>query len=145
MSADEKEKQVTDEQLVKEEPQTTSAGDTNNPQEPKSKTKDKNVLEEIGDSVGRFATRTVESIKHTIDKSMNSRNTVLSIRVNEDANKKLNMLVDAGIFKSRSESAAFLIEEGIKHQDALFQKISAKLQEIDKLRHELKDIVKLDQ
>jgi hypothetical protein len=51
------------------------------------------------------------------------------------------MLVETGIFKSRSESAAYLIEEGIKHQEALFEKITAKLEKIEKLRDELKDIV----
>ena len=103
--------------------------------------KKKNVFEELGDSVERFATRTIESIKETIDKSLNARNTVLTIRVNEEANHRLNMLVDAGIFKSRSESAAFLIEEGIKHQAGLFEKIEDKLKNIEKLKDELKDII----
>jgi len=102
---------------------------------------EKNVLEEIGDSVGKFATKTFESIKHTIDKSLESRNKVMTIRVNDDANDKLNMLVDAGIFKSRSESAAFLIEEGTKQQEKLFEKITSKLKTIDKLKDELKDII----
>jgi Arc/MetJ-type ribon-helix-helix transcriptional regulator len=106
-----------------------------------SKEKRKNVLEEFGDSVGRFASKTFETIKHTIDKSLDSRNTVLTIRVNDEANRKLKMLVDAGIFKSRSESAAFLIEEGIKHQQGLFQKISEKLKKIEKIKDELKDII----
>lgn len=35
-----------------------------------SEAKQKNVFEEFGDSVGRFATRTFESIKQTIDKSL---------------------------------------------------------------------------
>ena len=102
---------------------------------------EKNVLEEFGDSVGKFATKTFESIKQSIDKSLESRNRVMTIRVNDDANDRLNMLVDAGIFKSRSESAAFLIEEGIKHQEKLFEKITSKLKTIDKLKDELKDII----
>jgi len=103
--------------------------------------KQRNVLEEIGDSIGKFAGKTVDSIKQSIDKSLISRNTVMTIRVNDDTNKKLNMLVEAGIFKSRSECAAFLIEEGIKHQDPLFHKIEDKLAHIEKLRDELKDII----
>jgi len=104
--------------------------------------KQKNVFEEFGDSVGRFATKTFDSIKHTIDKSLNSRNTVLTIRVNDEANKKLNMLVDAGIFKSRSESAAYLIEEGTKHQERLFERIEKKLVEIEKIRDQLKVVIR---
>lgn len=102
---------------------------------------EKNVFEEFGDQVGKFATKTVESIKRTIDRAMMSRNTVLTIRVNDDANEKLNMLVEAGLFKSRSESAAYLIEEGIKHQKPLFGKIAKKIDEINKLKDEMKDII----
>jgi Arc/MetJ-type ribon-helix-helix transcriptional regulator len=107
--------------------------------------KDKNQVEsafnEIGEQMEKFAVKTAESIKKAIDKALASRNTVLTIRVNEDSNKKLNMLVESGLFKSRSESAAFLIEEGIKNQDALFSKIKDKLETIDQIREELKTIV----
>lgn len=103
--------------------------------------KQKNILEELGDSVGKLATKTMESIKYTIDKSLTSRNTVMTIRVTDEANKKLTMLVDAGVFKSRSESAAFLIEEGINSQSELFKKIEQKLEKIEKLKGELRDIV----
>lgn len=105
------------------------------------KQKEKNVLEEFGDQVEKFATRTLASIKRTIDKSLSSRNIVLTIRVNDGANEKLTQLVEVGLFKSRSESAAFLIEEGIKSQENLFKKISAKMEKIDKIKAELKDIV----
>lgn len=103
--------------------------------------KEKTVLEEFGDQVEKFATRTYESIKKTIDRALYSRNIVLTIRVNDDANRKLSSLVDSGLFKSRSESAAFLIEEGIKHQEALFSKIAKKMEKIEKLKEELSDII----
>ncbi len=103
--------------------------------------KEKNVFEEFGDHVEKFASRTVESLKKTIDRALSSRNTVLTIRVNDDANRNLNTLVEAGLFKSRSESAAFLIEEGIKQQEEIFQKISQKMEEIEKLKGELSEII----
>jgi len=49
--------------------------------------------------------------------------------------------VDAGLFKSRSESAAFLIEEGAKFHEELFRKIEEKMAQITQLREELKNIV----
>lgn len=98
-------------------------------------------LDELGNHMEKFATKTAESIKRVIDKALASRNTVLTIRVNDECNEKLNMLVEAGLFKSRSESAAFLIQEGIKNQELLFSKISDKLKKIDKIREELKTIV----
>jgi hypothetical protein len=113
-------------------------------QETKSNQKAKkqpSSLDELGSHVEKFAVKTAESIKKVIDKAMASRNTVLTIRVNEDSDKKLRMLVDAGLFKSRSESAAFLIHEGIKSQESLFTKISSQLHKIDKIKTELKGII----
>jgi len=98
-------------------------------------------FDEFGDQVEKFAVKTAESIRKVIDRALASRNTVLTIRVNDESNKKLNMLVEAGLFKSRSESAAFLIEEGIKSQDTLFSKITEKLKKMEKIRDELKTIV----
>jgi len=103
--------------------------------------KQQGPFDEFGNQVEKFAVKTAESIRKVIDKALASRNTVLTIRVNDESNKKLNMLVDAGLFKSRSESAAFLIEEGIKNQQAIFSKITDKLKKMEKIREELKDIV----
>jgi len=103
--------------------------------------KAKSTLDELGSQVEKFAVKTAESIKKVIDKALASRNTVLTIRVNEESDKKLRMLVDAGLFRSRSESAAFLIQEGIKRQEPLFTKISSQLNRIDKIREELNQII----
>ncbi len=115
-----------------------------NTQETKSKSKAKKhqgTFDELGSQVEKFAVKTAESIKKVIDKAMASRNTVLTIRVNEDSDNKLRMLVEAGLFKSRSESAAFLIHEGIKCQEPLFTKISSQMHKIEKIKTELKDII----
>jgi hypothetical protein len=100
-----------------------------------------NALDELGAQVEKFAVKTAESIRKAIDKALEARNTVLTIRINDESNKKLSMLVDAGLFKSRSESAAFLIDEGIKSQAAIFAKISSKLEKIDVIKEELKNII----
>ena len=107
----------------------------------KKEKKHPSTLDELGAQVEKIAVKTAESIKKVIDKAMVARNTVLTIRVNDESNEKLRMLVDVGLFKSRSESAAFLIQEGIKSQEALFAKISTKIKRIDKIKDELKDIV----
>ncbi len=103
--------------------------------------KEKNVLKDFGDQIGDFAQKTVDTIRSTIERSLSGRNTVLSIRVSEETSEKLGMLVEAGLFKSKSESAAFLIEEGIKKQSAMFKRVIKKMEEINKLRDDLKNIV----
>jgi hypothetical protein len=106
-----------------------------------SEEKHQGAFEDFGNQVEKFAVKTADSIRKVIDRALASRNTVLTIRVNDESNKKLNMLVEAGLFKSRSESAAFLIEEGIKSQEPLFSKIMDKLKKMEKIRDELKVIV----
>jgi len=109
--------------------------------EAKTKKQHHSKLNELGTQVEKIAVKTAESIKKVIDKALASRNTVLTIRVNDDSNKKLSMLVEAGLFKSRSESAAFLIQEGIKSQEPLFSKIRNKLEKVEKIKEELKNII----
>jgi hypothetical protein len=66
------------------------------------------------------------------------------VRVNDDALKHLDMLVEADITKSRSESAAFLITEGIKANQDLFGKIGSITDQIAALRAQLRETVKID-
>lgn len=115
---------------------TKSGEDTEHKEKKKQR-----AIDEIGNHVEKLAIKTAESIKKAVDKALSSRNTVLTIRVNKESNTKLNMLVETGLFKSRSESAAFLIQEGIKRQEGLFKKISSKMEEIEKIRGDLKKIV----
>jgi len=114
---------------------------TQTKKESKTKKQHQSKLDELGSQVEKIAVRTAESIKKVIDKGLASRNTVLTIRVNDESNQKLNMLVEAGLFKSRSESAAYLIQEGIKNQEPLFAKMASKLKQIEKIKKELKNIV----
>lgn len=110
-------------------------------QEQEQEKKRQSAFDEFGNQVEKIAVKTAESIRKVVDKALASRNTVLTIRVNDECNRKMNMLVDSGLFKSRSESAAFLIQEGIKNQGVLFSKISSKLDEIEKIRGELQKVV----
>jgi len=118
--------------------------ETKNKTEKKSssnKKSEQKPLDEFGDHMEKFAIKTADSIRKVIDRALSSRNTVLTIRVNDDCNKKLNMLVEAGLFKSRSESAAFLIQEGIKSQEPLYSKIGNKFDKIGKLKDELRTLI----
>jgi hypothetical protein len=64
------------------------------------------------------------------------------IHISPDAQEKLNKLVEAGVFDSQPEAAAYLIEEGIKTQDKLFEAVEQKLMEIERLHSELRNLVK---
>jgi Arc/MetJ-type ribon-helix-helix transcriptional regulator len=86
-------------------------------------------------SIGRDISRTVERALSAKD------DYVVAVKVSHEAQDKLEQLVQAGVFRSRAEAAAFLIDEGIKAQTELFDRVSLKLSEIERLRAELRGMV----
>lgn len=87
--------------------------------------------------------RQVESFGLTLGEALQGRGNVVMVRINDEALAHLDMLVEGEITKSRSESAAFLINEGIKANDALFTRIKAITEQITTLREQLRQEVKL--
>lgn len=102
-------------------------------------------MKEVAQKTGDVLNKATESISKAIESALSSRDHVVMVRVNDDSLKQLDALVQSGIFKSRSESAAFLISEGIKAQGVLFSSISEKITEIERLRSELKTIIHPEQ
>lgn len=91
------------------------------------------------------AVKTVENFGQTIGDALQGRGNVVMVRVNDDTLHRLDQLVDAEVTKSRSESAAYLINEGIKANDALFQKINEITDQIAQLRSQLRETIQSDQ
>ena len=100
-------------------------------------------------SVRELASRIPESlsaigrdISRTIEKAMSAKDEyVVAVKVSPEAQEKLEQLVQAGVFHSRAEAAGFLIDEGIKTQAALFERVEQKLAEIERLRAELRGLI----
>ena len=86
-------------------------------------------------SIGRDISRTVERALSAKD------DYVVAVKVSHEAQDKLEQLVAAGVFRTRAEAAAFLIDEGIKAQAPLFERVSTKLSEIERLRAELRGMI----
>ena len=130
------------------------------PHEPEpSETVDDLILHEDGaessdrskmvSSVRDLASRIPESlsaigrdISRTIERAMSAKDEyVVAVKVSPDAQGKLEQLVQAGVFQSRAEAAGFLIDEGIKTQVALFERVEQKLTEIERLKAELRGLI----
>lgn len=100
-------------------------------------------------SVRDIASRIPESlsaigrdISRTIEKAISAKDDyVVAIKISPEAQDKLEALVQAGVFRSRAEAAGFLIDEGIKTQSALFERVRQKLGEIERLRAELRGMI----
>src|SRR5947209_9218717 len=105
--------------------------------------------ERVSSSVREMASRIPESlssigrdISRTIERAISAKDDyVVAVKVSHDAQDKLEQLVQAGVFRSRAEAAAFLIDEGIKSQTALFDRVGQKLSEIERLRAELRGMI----
>ena len=86
-------------------------------------------------SIGRDISRTIERALSAKD------DYVVAVKVSHEAQERLEQLVQAGVFRSRAEAAAFLIDEGIKSQHELFDRVQLKLSEIERLRAELRGMI----
>src|SRR5262249_16614001 len=98
-------------------------------------------VKDVAQKTGDVINKATESIGKAIDSALSARDHVVMVRVNDESLPKIEVLAVSGIFKSRSEAAAFLISEGVKAQSALFKRIEEKIDQIERLRSELKTIV----
>lgn len=97
-----------------------------------------------GETLKSAIERGMESLSKALNSALENRGNVVMVRVNDEALRHLDMLVEAEVTSSRSESAAFLINEGIRANSALFDKIRGITEQIADLRAQLRESVKLD-
>jgi hypothetical protein len=103
----------------------------------------------VGNSMRDMASRIPEQlsaigrdISRTIERAISAKDDyMLAVKVSQDAQVRLGQLVQAGVFGTRAEAAAFLIDEGIKSQGPLFERVEQKLGEIERLRAELRGMI----
>ncbi len=91
------------------------------------------------------AIKQVENLGKALGNALQGRANVVMVRVNDDSLDYLDMLVEADITKSRSESAAFLINEGIKTNETLFNQIRQITDQISALKAKLRETVQVDE
>ena len=105
--------------------------------------------ERVSSSVRDIASRIPESlasigrdISRTVERALSAKDDyVVAVKLSHEAQDSLEQLVQAGVFRTRAEAAAFLIDEGIKAQSELFARVSTKLSEIERLRAELRGMI----
>jgi Arc/MetJ-type ribon-helix-helix transcriptional regulator len=66
------------------------------------------------------------------------RSNVVMVRLGDDAVSQLDLLIDAGLFGSRSEAAAFLVGAGIEANRELLAQTAKRGAEIKNIREELR-------
>ena len=82
--------------------------------------------------------------KHKGERCERRRDNVVMVRVDEENLNRIDELVESGQFSSRSEATAFLISEGVKSKQEMFDKIAEKVSQIQDLRTELEAMIAED-
>lgn len=130
---------VSNDELMLQEEETAHSSHTNERERVSSSVRDiASRIPESLSSIGR-------DISRTIERAMSAKDDyVVAVKLSAEAQDKLEQLVQAGVFRSRAEAAAYLIDEGIKSQHLLFDRVEQKLAEIERLRAELRGIIHQD-
>ncbi len=82
-----------------------------------------------------------EALVEAIEHALSDREHVVMVRVNDAIRDQLDMLIEAGICKSRSSAATFMIREGIKANATLFGSVEGTTKRIAELKRELRDLI----
>lgn len=82
--------------------------------------------------------------QHRHGRGKRKRDNVVMVRVEEGDLNRIDELVESGQFNSRSEATAFLISEGIKSKQQMFEKMAEKISQIQDLRTELETMISED-
>ena len=110
--------------------------------EPHERARTSSSVREIASRIPESLSAIGRDISRTIERAISAKDDyVVAVKVSHDAQEKLEQLVQAGVFRNRAEAAAFLIDEGIKTQSALFDRVQQKLAEIERLRAELRGMI----
>jgi metal-responsive CopG/Arc/MetJ family transcriptional regulator len=93
------------------------------------------AAEEIGSDIARSAEKLVDELRTM------KRQLVISVRLDDETVSRVEQLIEADLCRSRSEAVAFLTREGINARKDLFDKIDAKIEEIRRIKDEIKSEV----
>ena len=78
------------------------------------------------------------TLEEGVRTTLQGRGNVLMVRVNDETLRHVDTLVQSGLFKTRSEAAAYLLHEGIRSKQDIFDRVSATASEIARLREEMR-------
>jgi Arc/MetJ-type ribon-helix-helix transcriptional regulator len=93
------------------------------------------AAEELGSDIARSAEKLVDELRNM------KRQLVISVRLDDETVSRVEQLIEADLCRSRSEAVAFLTREGIRARQDLFAKIDAKIEEIRRIKDEIKNEV----
>ena len=90
----------------------------------------KDIMKNIEERVKQAEERLKEIDIRLSIPSVSYRSNVVASRIGNEELSVIDMLIEAGLFKTRSEAVAYLVGEGIKARKDIIKKVSSSLKEI---------------
>jgi Arc/MetJ-type ribon-helix-helix transcriptional regulator len=97
---------------------------------------------ELSRESAQFLASLGRTIRESINQALEGRANVLMVRVNDETLRAIDQLVQAGLFKTRSEAAAFLLHEGMKARHEILDHVSQTARHIEELREQLRSALR---
>jgi hypothetical protein len=88
---------------------------------------------------GECIGRAVDHFAASLESVIAGKGQPLVVRVGKETLSKLDLLVQGGVCKSRSEAVLYLLERGVEESETQFERISQVGEQIDQMRGELAD------
>ena len=103
------------------------------------------TMSDVSDAIAVVVDETVklfDSLGKALVTTLQDVSTLMIIKVDAGTRERLDLLVDAGVAKSRGKAAAQLIEEGINATEVTFDRIRRTRAQISELRRQMRSLVK---
>ena len=88
---------------------------------------------------GECVGRAVDAFAASLESVIVGKGQPVVVRVGKETLAKLDLLVEGGVCKSRSEAALYLLERGVEAAGSRFEHIAQVNERIDQMRGELVD------
>ncbi len=98
----------------------------------------------VRDKAAAGAENLRDTVRNKMPTSREARDKVVMVRVGKDSLDRMDDLVEAGVVKSRSEAADYLITEGIRAKQSFFDQVATKVEEIRRAKEELRRLSDVD-
>jgi Arc/MetJ-type ribon-helix-helix transcriptional regulator len=98
----------------------------------------------LGEKIACVISEVGEHVEGKIDKALEMKRKSVFIKMSDDLISAADKLVESGLFESRSDAALFLMNSGLRSEEALFEKIEDRIGKIQRIRDEMREMMGKD-
>jgi ribosomal protein S13 len=99
------------------------------------------VDDSLGKKIACAMSEVGEHVEEGICKAMEFKRKAVLIKLSDELVQAVDRLVESGLFESRTDAAVFLMTSGLNSESELFGQIEDRIEKIQRIREEMKEIV----